>query len=239
MKKYFDTCKYCPICYKDYEQFPDVCECGYSAFKKEYLDYDAQLFRIYKYAKQIFLGLIPYEPTKLLINEFEKYIYIDDIIGEKRGIAYINLVGKTKPTYAYEGLLAMFNRIKVLILNCDYVSCDLLDESSVKILFLGKDFKGFMSGDFLQPIDFRYIYVDKRNPYFEVRDNVLIDKQTMSIIVYPRDKKGEEYKVDKDIKNISQYTFKYLNHLKKIYIPHNLSLNNDFAKNCNLEIVRY
>lgn len=237
MKKYFEGDKYCPICYKTYEQFPEVCECGYSAFKKEHLDYDAQLFQIFKYAKQIFVGLLPYKTSKLLLNECEDYIYIDEIIGDKRGIEYIDLVGKTKPTCAYDGLLAM--SVSALILNCDYASSNFLDESCLKILFLGKDFKGFLLDDFIQPCYLKYIYVDKRNPYFEVRDNVLINKKSQTIIAYPRDKKGEEYKVDNDIQYISQNAFRHLNHLKKIYIPNKLILNKNFSKDCKLEIVRY
>ncbi|MGN1227182.1 MAG: hypothetical protein ACI4TX_00905 [Christensenellales bacterium] len=236
--EYFNEYKFCPICLKDYDKYPESCQCGYSAFKKDELEYDARLFKIYKYTKQVFFGLIPYEKSKLSLHECEDYTYIDDIEGEKRGLEYVDLVGEKKPTCVDEGLLAIRRSAVALILNCDYACSNFLDECAVKILFLGKDFKGFIFGGFAQICSLRYIYVDERNPFYEVRDNVLIDKRTMTIIAYPRDKKDEEYKVDNDINSISLNAFKWQENLKKVYVPHNLVINNAFA-NCDLEIIRY
>ena len=61
--------KYCPICLKEYETFPSKCTCGYDAFDKKDLLEDAQLFKIFKFAKQVYLGLISYDKSELRIND--------------------------------------------------------------------------------------------------------------------------------------------------------------------------
>ena len=231
--------KYCPICLKEYEIFPSKCTCGYDAFDKKDLLEDAQLFKIFKFAKQVYLGLISYDKSELRINESDDYLYIEDIKNSKRGLEYIDYANKNKPTSADEGLFAMRYSTVAVILNCDYINFFVFDDSNVRILILGEDVKGFSNGTFMQYCNLRYIYVDDKNPYFETRDNVLIDKRSMTLIVYPNDKKDEEYKVDKDIKRICESAFKFQTHLKRIYIPKSIILSTKKNKIYNVEVIRY
>lgn len=229
--------KYCPICLKEYDDYPNKCTCGYEAFNKSDLIDDAKLFKIFKYAKQVLNGLCLYDKSEILINECEDAIYIEDIKSNKRGLEYIDFVGKNKLTIAGEGLLATRYSTIALIINCDYISYFAFDDSNVKILILGKDVKGFSSGTFKQYSKLRYIYIDSKNHNFETRDNVLIDKKTMTIVAYPNDKKDEEYKVDKDIKHICLEIFEFQKHLKRLYIPKNIVLKKN--KIYNVEIIKY
>ena len=82
--------KYCPICLKEYETFPSKCTCGYDAFDKKDLLEDAQLFKIFKFAKQVYLGLISYDKSELRINESDDYLYIEDTLTDNEIISKLN-----------------------------------------------------------------------------------------------------------------------------------------------------
>ncbi|HBP43136.1 MAG TPA: hypothetical protein DD621_00370 [Clostridiales bacterium] len=229
--------KYCPICFKTFDTYPKKCDCGFSGFDKEDLNLDARLFKIFKFAKQVSLNLIPYEKSLPDIVQGEQYYYVEGFNNELRGLEYIDYVNQARPTCVGDGLLAFHTSTIALIINCDYIDSFVFDDCNVKILVLGKDVKGFLGGSFRQFNNLKYIYVDSDNPYFITRDNVLIDKSNMSIIAYPNDKLDNEYKVDEDIKSIASGVFDFQKHLKKLYVPKSFKIKNDAYK--NIEIVKY
>lgn len=229
--------KYCPICLREFKEYPKKCECGFSAFEKQDLSENARLFKVFKFAKDVYFNLVPYEKSKLLTLGGD-YIFIDDLENEKRGLEFVDLCGTEKPTCTNEGLLCGRYSTIALILNCDYIDPLVFDESNVKILILGKDVKGFLTGSFKQFSPLKYIYVDEKNTNFETRDNVLIDKRNKAIVAYPNAKTDEEYKVDEEIKHIDGEVFFGQKFLKKLYIPKSIVLNNKSSFG-NIQIVRY
>lgn len=163
----------CPICLKEYEQSRfSCCECGF----QDYNAYDEQeetLFKIFKYTKNVFLNRIDYAPSLLdIIYEDEGKVYVD-IISKSRGLEIIE--SQIPNSVAINGVLAFYKDTKALIINCDYAHREFLDESNVKILFVGKNFKGFI-GEPLHLDRIKYLYVDKDNPYFKAENNILVKK---------------------------------------------------------------
>ena len=154
----------CPICQSE------NCSCGFENVNQNCCE-DELLFRIFKYTKNVFLNRIAYEPSTLeMIYEEHNKKYVD-IVSKPRGLEIVkgNVV-------ACNGILAFYYQTKALILDCDYAHKEFLDESRLRILFLGKDFKGFI-GDPLHMDRIKYIYVHPDNPYFEADNNILKKKR--------------------------------------------------------------
>ena len=152
----------CPICLKEYPE----CTCGFEKLKESSPE-DEVLFQIFKYTKNVFLNRIPYTPSTIEIlynDEGKNYI---DIISPYRGLEFVEHEG-----VVCNGVLAFATNTKALILNCDYADGEFLDESRLRILFLGKDFKGFV-GEPLHLNKIKYLYVHKDNLYFESENNML------------------------------------------------------------------
>ena len=163
----------CPICLKEYDSSSFIrCECGfedYNAYDHE----DETLFKIFKYTKNVFLNRIDYVPSSLEVLYKEDNMSYVDIISKPRGLEVVE--SSDSPTCAVNGICAFFKDTKALILNTHYAHSEFLDESSIRILFLGKDFKGFINTP--KHIDkIKYLYVHKDNPYFKAENNKLMKK---------------------------------------------------------------
>ena len=164
----------CPICLKQYNESSfKKCECGfedYNAFDSE----EEILFKIFKYTKNVFLKRIDYPVSTLqLIYTSEGRNYVD-IFSKQRGLEIVEDTEIENLT-AINGIIAFQHSTKALILNCDYADDEFLDEAAPRILFIGKNFKGFT--DEPKHMDrIKYLYVHKDNPYFEANNNRLIRK---------------------------------------------------------------
>lgn len=163
----------CPICLKEYHTSSfDKCECGF----EDYHAYDHEdeiLFKIFKYTKNVFLNRIDYQPSQLEVIYQDKGISYVDIINSSRGLEVINSI--STPTSAINGVLAFYKDTKALILNCEYADPEFLDESNLKILFIGKNFKGFINIP-LHLDRIKYLYVHKDNPIYKSEYNKLVKK---------------------------------------------------------------
>ncbi len=244
MKKLF--C--CPVCYKEYESKPDTCSCGFTDFIKE-VDYFEEsrelyekyendlLFSLYKFAKAVFYGKIPYTPDVLDVVDHpsNKEIYIKGACGN-RGLALVEYKGD-RPCLADDGILA-FDKTNALIINVDEITSNLLDESQVKILFLGPKCK--IENNRLLRNSLKYLLVHSDNPYYSSEDNVLFSKDKRTLLYYPNYKKGEEYTVPSFVTRIEKSAFRYPYHLKKIYVGKNVKFDKktfDFDDLKHIEIV--
>ena len=163
----------CPICHTEYETNPHVCPCGFEGI--EYPAYESaelqeeyekkRLFKIYKFAKRVVTGELPYEPSALTVYEHDDKICVDEAVDD-RGLAYVDLRGDGKrKTFAAEGLVVFRTRTPALYLNTDEAHSDFLDESHVRMLFFGPDFQGFPHGFFRPRAEIRYIWVNEKNPF--------------------------------------------------------------------------
>lgn len=228
----------CPICGKEYETTPKSCDCGFDgmaylpcfatdAVKAQYREREKELsFRIFKFAKQVYYGEKPYEKSKLVLFRREKHVDVDEAL-ERRGLAYVDCVehgADALPTVAAEGLLAMRNTVRALILNVNEAWSTFLDECGVQILLLGADFQRFREGGFQQYRSLRYIWVDGKNPYFTADDNVLFNKNKTKIVAYAGSRPGEEYTVPPSVKCLEPYSFYLPDHLKRLYLPRGIRI---------------
>ncbi len=164
----------CPICQKEYnESHFDVCECGFSDFHA-YHDKEELLFQIFKYTKNVYLNRIHYPKSKLEEIYEDEGISFVDLSHKARGLEYVASY-ENKETCISNGFLAFQYHTKALILDCEYAHKEFLDESNLRILFLGKNFKGFI-GEVKHMDKIVYLYVDKDNPFFESQNNKLVKK---------------------------------------------------------------
>jgi hypothetical protein len=222
----------CPICKKEYTERRKSCTCGFEGliyppqnpnyFIEEY-DTD-ELFEIYKFTKRVVYGKIDYPKSELYLIDDENITRVDEVL-ENRGVAYVDLVGaEPKKTVADEGLLALRSEVKALILNTDEASTAFLDESYVKVLFFGADFKAFTNGYFIPFPAIKYIWVDAQNKYFSADNNVLFDKTQKSLIYYAKLRPETEYTVPATVKRIGKFAFYYPSNLKKLFLPRGVQI---------------
>ena len=233
----------CPICFTKYKENPTICSiCGYQSLKSFVYECENkdlynkllndELFSIYKYTKAVYCGDIFFEKDLLYINEDEKN-YVQSAYS-KRGLALVDYTIKGRSTVADGGILA-FEPAKSLILNVNEIKRDFLDESQVRILFLGKDVEKI---DFFFGANLKYLSVDSKNKYFSSEDNVLFNKDKTKLIYYCNLNNKEEYTVPSSVKVIGKYAFRNLISLKAINLPKSVVLE-DSALNTHSIDVRY
>ena len=168
---------YCPICNKQHtESHVKVCTCGFEDYNYKDSD-DELLFKIFKYTKNVFLDRIPYTLPSTFIDYEDDGIYYIDIDSKPRGLEIIDGSLYDKDTCAQRGICALSYHARALILNTKYASRELLDESRVKILFIGKDFIDFIGEPILRQV--KYLYVHKDNQYYESVNNKLMKKRML------------------------------------------------------------
>lgn len=252
MKKcYYKEDSTCPICGRKYSDRRKVCECGFSGLKLEY-DFDELYFKVFKYAKRVFRGMIDFPPDGLLDanvqNEWvedgkgnkiwQSALYVDQLEG-KRGVAVLD-EDTDMPIYAWDGLFALQHFIKAAVVNAEYVHSDINAESSMLILFLGPKFKGFVPGNLNQLGAYKYIEVHKNNPFYSSRGNVLYSKDYTRLCVYPSGRKDEVFTVPEHVKVITTRAFCTPRFLKKLLLPDGVKLERSALYGCeNVEVEYY
>jgi hypothetical protein len=216
----------CPICFRKYETNPKVCECGFSEL--EFVDFFAapteesrrqQWFDIYKYAKKVYYGQIDLPRDRFLYREYEDCVLITDAPSEL-GISVVDVDAvaaiRDRRTVADAGLLAMQTRQTALLLNVDEVDRDFLDESRLRILFLGRRVRMPDDGGFSHQL-LRYVFVDSENPYLTVCGNVLFNRDMTVLYCYPTQKPEEEYTVPASVRRIAPRAFGFgAEHLRRV-----------------------
>jgi hypothetical protein len=222
----------CPICHAEYETNPRTCQCGFEGI--EYPAYETQslmeeyekkrLFKIYKFAKRVVTGEIPYEPSPLTVYEYDDQIYVEESVDD-RGLAYVDVRGdKNRRSFAAEGLAVFRARTPALYLNTDEAHANFLDESHVRMLFFGPDFRGFPNGYFIPQTPLRYIWVNEKNPYLSAENNVLFDKNKKKLICYAHMRPETEYRVPASVKTLMPLSFFHPEHLKKLWLPKGITV---------------
>lgn len=207
--------KECPICFKEHNTELFKCSCGYQRLKK-YDDND-YLFEIYKFTKAIFQRTIEWENSKLDINEDDEKIIIYEVLENDFSISKVEL-NTSKYIITDQGILPFNLKVKSLIINVDEVDSMLLDESNIRILFIGDKLKKIVNDSFYLCSPVKYIEVDKNNQYFSSNNNVLFNKNQTILLNYARMKKEEEYYVPETVKKIDANAFMHCDYLKRIYV---------------------
>ena len=217
----------CPICYKEYDKKTDLCSnCGFEGI--EYIDYSNsqsflgkekdELFKIYKFSKKVACGKIEYKRSEFSMIDYDDML-IDEIY-ERRGLAYVHAPNMMLD----DGVLALRTEVKSLIADVKGAKSLFLDESHIKMLFLGSSFSTISRGFFIPLSALRYIWVDPKNEYFYADNNVLFNKEQTELICYARMRPEKEYSIPHNVKKIKNYAFFYTKHLKKLYIPKGIQL---------------
>ena len=223
----------CPICEREYDLNPKKCACGFDSLSYPVLKNGeafeekkhAELFRIYKFAKRVFLGEVPFDNS--LINEREcDARLIIDWVRDNRGLVLIDRCFEKvgRQTVADEGVLAFKTNAKALILNVDKVHSNFLDESCVAALFFGKDVKDFRNGFFLPRSSLRYLTVHSGNANFCSDNNVMFTKDLTRLLCYAPAKPEQEYRVPRCVNSLGSYSFYYTKNLNRLYLPHGIEL---------------
>lgn len=216
----------CPICGKMHNQVPFKCECGYEEVRLKPVNYDDEnelLFAIYKFSKAIFNHQVEWIQSKYDFSTIEdNKVEILEIF-DKRSIAYVDKGMDFNKVKATAGVLAFKWNVKSLIINVDVLDHELLDESGVRMLFIGdkvKEITGFIN------LGLKYIEVDKNNPYFTAKNNVLFNKDMTRLIFYCNMKPDIEYRIPESVKVVDSWAFKAIsksrNNLRKIYCSKNV-----------------
>lgn len=220
------------MCRTEYTHNPKTCQCGFDGLISHKLftgrgeDEErlraAELFSIFKFAKHVLYGKIPYPPTHIFEDKFEDFTLID-AASEPRALAVVDAT-ENAPTVARDGLFAFERSVRALILNTTYASPLALDESFIECLLLGPAFTGFKDGKFHPYRPLRYLAVHGENPHFTAEDNVLFDKKQTGLIHYAARKPEAEYTVPATVKVISAYAFLSPRHLKTLRLPRGIHL---------------
>lgn len=243
---------YCPICLTEYEENPKVCSCGFEGIEYPFFENDEQeqqfwarqLFAIYKFTKKVYYKKIDFPPSELTVMNFEENHTVDWVNAPK-GLVIVDCIGArdgTLPTVASEGMLAFRVDTKALILNVDRAAQGVLDESRVRVLFLGKDFGGFSEDSLIQYSGLRYIFVDEENPHFSADDHVLFNKNKTRLVAFASLHPATKYTVPRTVKSLADYSFFYPRNLKRLYLPKGIRIERhslQFHDNVSPEIVYY
>lgn len=163
-----------------------------------------KLFSIYKFSKAIFNKAIKWKQSNCdLINYSDNRVGVYEIFDD-RAIAYVDLNLENKIVEVTNGALAFNHNVKSLIINADSLDHEMLEESSIRMLFVGdrvKKMSAFISASL------KYLEVDKNNPYFTSLNNVLFNKDMTKLILYCNLKPDEEYVIPESVKIVSDCAF--------------------------------
>ncbi len=242
----------CPICRKEYSEKPQKCTCGFESIEYSYIYENdrlheefkkKELFSIYKFTKKVLFGEIDYPESKADYMDIGDRIYVQELL-ENRGLAYISSAGinTDKRIHAAPGLLACRSATRSLILGTDSASRDFLEESSVKILFIDKNFKQFDDGYFIPYSLPRYIYASGENKYFSSENNVLFNKDKTRLISYAMDRPEKEYTVPESVKVLGRYSFFMPSKLDVLRLPRGIRIEEDalyYNSECNPMVEYY
>lgn len=214
----------CPICEKEHLTNEFICDCGYQRLK----NYDQKdfLFEIYKFSKAIFNHKINWENSKYTTIENDKNLIIKESLENKYTISKIDIkdecYSKTDTAILPTNLL-----VKSLIINVDEIDNLLLDESNVRILFIGDKLKKIKGDNIVFYSKVKYLEVDSKNQFFSSDNNVLFDKNKTKLIAYANAKNETEYYVPSSVKEISHYAFFMAENLKTIHVSKKLKIEDD------------
>lgn len=233
----------CPICLREYETNPVTCVCGFEGIRYGSNAEDAAtLFSIYKYAKRVLEGTLPYSPSPVQTREYDGRILVD-YVPHAVGLSLVDprASGTEGYTVADDGLLAFKTETLALILNTDSANADFLDESRVRVLFFGKDFAGFEKGFFVPRSPVRFLGVHRENKHFTSDNNVLFNKDMTELVSYAPTRPTEEYRVPPTVRRIRSYAFYFPRHLRRLILPHAVQLDPNalyFGENATVEVAR-
>jgi hypothetical protein len=226
---------YCPICEREYSENPGVCECGFEGLEFQvynggFISDEARRkedFYIYKFAKRVFLGKIPYEKSGLMIREDEGFTAVCEVVS-RGGLALVDPnIDEGGDSVAEAGMLTLASSVRALILNTDGASNEVLDESHVMALFIGKRLKSFDRGFLIARSPLRFLEVAADNEAFTSDNNVLFSKDGKSLICYSPCRPEEEYRVPSTVKYIGDYAFYLPRFLKKVYLPKGVEISDE------------
>lgn len=227
--------KVCPICSKEHESKLFICECGYQRIK-EY-DEKEYLFEIYKFSKNIFNKKILFNDSKLYFVENEAIVSIYEILEDKYSIAKLNRINN-KYSIADEGILSCHLNVKSLLINVDEIKWNILDESNVRMLFIGKNLKKIVGENLNHAYNLKYIEVSKDNKYFSSENNVLFNKDKTCLLNYAGMKMEEEYYIPENVKRVCSRAFYDCKNLKTIYAARSVKFDDNAIFYCSdLKIV--
>lgn len=213
----------CPICNKEYPSDDFNCQCGFTQFHKLTHDY---LFEIYKFSKNIFNGVIDFRCSSLdsiISNDNNTLIY--EVLEPKYSIAKVEV--DDNYSICTKGILPWNLNVKSLIINVDEIDYNLLEESNVRMLFIGDKLLTINGCTIKSYPLLKYIEVDKKNPNYCSSNNVLFDKDMKKLILCARDKNEEEYVIPSSVREVGQWAFYHCEHLKKIHASKKVHFNHD------------
>ena len=226
----------CPVCMRTYARNPVICSCGFDGLayhtpEKPELYKDelsAESFRVYKFAKRVLFGELPYEASQVYRRVSEGRMLIDGT-PDRRGVILIDRTERDvgMRTVADEGLLAFRTDVLALILNVDSVHSSFLDESAVRSLLLGRDVKEFRNGIMISPSQLRFITVDSANPAFTAEGNVLFTKDMRRLVCYAPSRPEKEYRVPESVRELGRYSFRFPSHLERLYLPRGIAVSDN------------
>lgn len=204
----------CPICEREHFSALYTCPCGYVR-TKAYGEND-RLFEIYKFSKSVFNGKTEWRESELSVKESDGTVTVLESLERERAVSLVRpkTEGYTKTDC---GILPFTSRVVSLILDVDEIDGELLDESNIRMLFIGKRLKKINGGGITMYSGVRYITVDSENPCFSSDNNVLFDKEEKSLIGYARLKPETEYVLPPTVKTVFPRAFYYCESLKVIH----------------------
>lgn len=212
----------CPICNSEYPTDDFICQCGFKQFHKSTHDY---LFEIYKFSKNIFNNVIDFQCSMLDSVKTKDNVLIYEVLEPKLSVAKVESNGNY--SVCVKGILPWNLNVKSLIINVDEVDYKLLEESNVRMLFIG-DKLTTINGGTIKPYSLlKYIEVDKKNTIYCSSNNVLFDKNMKKLVLYARGKSEEEYIIPSTVREVGQWAFYQCEHLKKIHASKKVHFDRD------------
>ncbi|MGN0806826.1 MAG: hypothetical protein ACI4MN_00035 [Candidatus Coproplasma sp.] len=181
--------------------------------------FSEETFALYKKAKSIANKAVEYDLPTYYTRQTDSAYIIEGISSPKRDIEIIEC--DREDAVVDEGIGA-FSSFPMLILNVPFVPTRVLDETSVRGLFIGEKVKTIQLDSLAQQC--RFLYVVSSNPNYCSDNNVIYTKNKSRIVAYAGYKPEETFEVDDCVKSIGRYAFWFTPYLKKLIIGKNIDL---------------
>ncbi len=210
----------CPICGRPLNG-QSQCACGFDS-PQPGCDVADFYLKIYQFALQVQRGEVNWHPDTICKDANAQQGVRICGLRPHGGISLVR-PPQRRPVAVEYGVYSS-SAVYAAIVDCDYLDCFFADESSVRIVFLGKNVQKISRLDDFETnhgfsVPMAYQDVHKDNPYFAVQANVLFNKSMTELVNYPGLCADSEYRVPKTVKRIASGAFATSRNLQRLYLP--------------------
>lgn len=189
---------------------------------------------LYDKALKIANGEIKYKETIPYSYKSGSTFFIEGIKSASREIEYLN--SRFPFCITRDGIAAFEPDIRFLIVNTDEISTDILEDSSIIGLFIMPKVIKIIGEEIYFKV--KYLWVHRDNPFFATINNAIFNKDITELLFYSPLNDSTTFKIPESVIKINKFAFKGVKHLRTLYVPKNISLD-DIDITPSVNIIRY